>query len=107
MYVVDKNALPNDNFEGGKYGPSTVSIIFSESGPGDGPRLHRHPYDETWIVQEGRVQVWIGEETAEVSAGAIAVAPPNTPHRFKNIGQEVARLICIHASPTFNTEWLE
>jgi mannose-6-phosphate isomerase-like protein (cupin superfamily) len=107
MYVIKRSSLPSNTFEGAKHGPSTVSIILSESQPGDGPRLHRHPYDETWIVQEGRVQVWIGEETGEASAGDIAVAPPNTPHKFKNVGQDVARLICIHASPTVIGEWLE
>jgi mannose-6-phosphate isomerase-like protein (cupin superfamily) len=53
------------------------------------------------------VQVWIGEETGEASAGDMAVAPPNTPHKFKNVGQDVARLICVHASPTVIGEWLE
>jgi hypothetical protein len=33
--------------------------------------------------------------------------PTNTPHKFTNIGDDVARLICIHASPTVSTEWLE
>jgi mannose-6-phosphate isomerase-like protein (cupin superfamily) len=107
MYVTNKNSLPSNRYEGARHGPSTVTILFSENQPGDGPRLHRHPYDETWIVQEGRVQVWIGEETGEASGGDIAVAPPNTPHKFKNIGQDVAILICIHASPTVMTEWLE
>lgn len=107
MYVINRSSLPSNRYEGVRHGPATVTILFSDSPPGDGPRLHRHPYDETWIVQEGRVQVWIGEETGEASAGDIAVAPPNTPHKFTNIGEEVARLICIHASPTVSTEWLE
>jgi mannose-6-phosphate isomerase-like protein (cupin superfamily) len=107
MHIINKSSLPTNTYEGAKHGPSTVSIILSENEPGDGPRLHRHPYDETWIVQEGRVQVWIGEETGDASAGDILVAPPNTPHKFKNVGQDVARLICIHASPTIIGEWLE
>lgn len=107
MYAIQRSSLPTNRFEGARHGPSTISIIFSDSGPGDGPRLHRHPYDETWVIQEGRVQVWIGEETGEASAGDIVVSPPNTPHKFTNTGQALARLICIHASPTVSTEWLE
>jgi mannose-6-phosphate isomerase-like protein (cupin superfamily) len=53
------------------------------------------------------VQVWFGGETGEASAGDIAVAPPDTPHKFKTIGPDVARLICIHASTTIIGEWLE
>jgi mannose-6-phosphate isomerase-like protein (cupin superfamily) len=107
MYVINRSSLPSIRYEGAKHGPATVSILFSDSLPGEGPRLHRHLYDETWIVQEGRVQVWIGEETGEAGAGDIVVAPPNTPHRFTNVGQDVARLICIHASATVSTEWLK
>jgi mannose-6-phosphate isomerase-like protein (cupin superfamily) len=107
MYIINRESLPGNSYEGARHGPSTISIILSENEPGDGPRLHRHPYDETWMVQEGRVQVWIGDETAEASAGDIAVTPPNTPHKFSNIGKDVARLLCIHASPSFVTEWLE
>jgi mannose-6-phosphate isomerase-like protein (cupin superfamily) len=107
MHVMNRTSLESNEYEGAVHGPSTVSLIFSENPPGRGPRLHRHPYDETWIVQEGRVQLWIGEESREASVGDIAVAPPNTPHKFTNIGQDVARLVCIHASPNFSTEWLE
>jgi len=107
MHVVNRRSLPSNRFQGSDHGPARVSIILSESESGEGPRLHRHPYDETWIVLEGRVQVWIGEETGQASAGDIVVSPPDTPHKFQNIGQEVARLICIHASPTVVTEWLE
>lgn len=107
MYVINRSSIPSNTYRGAEHGPSTISIIFSESPPGDGPRLHRHPYDETWIVQQGRVQIWIGDETVEATAGDVAVAPPNSPHKFTNIGQDVATLICIHASPTVITEWLE
>jgi mannose-6-phosphate isomerase-like protein (cupin superfamily) len=107
MHVINEASLPTNTYVGAEHGPSTVSIIFSDSAPGEGPRLHRHPYDETWFVQEGRVQVWIGDETGEAGAGDIVVAPPNTPHKFRTIGGDVARLICIHASPTLSTEWLE
>ena len=37
----------------------------------------------------------------------IVVVPPDTPHRFVNTGDEPLRLIAIHASSRFVTEWLE
>ena len=30
-----------------------------------------------------------------------------TPHKFTNNGPREANLVCIHANPTFETEWLE
>jgi hypothetical protein len=29
------------------------------------------------------------------------------PHKFINSGHSRANLVCIHANPTFDTEWLE
>jgi quercetin dioxygenase-like cupin family protein len=39
-------------FEGVERGVG-VSLIFVDAPPGDGPRLHRHPYEEVFVVQEG------------------------------------------------------
>ena len=106
MNIVNKGALTTENFVGREH-QSSISLILTENQPGEGPRLHRHPYDETWLVEEGRVQLWIGDESGEAGAGDIAVAPPNTPHKFKNVGQGTAKLVCIHANPYLITEWLE
>jgi mannose-6-phosphate isomerase-like protein (cupin superfamily) len=35
------------------------------------------------------------------------IVPPGVPHRFTNDGPGKSKLVCIHASPTFVTEWLE
>jgi len=45
--------------------------------------------------------VTIGDQTREVNAGAIAVVPANTPHRFVNSGDTMLRQIDVHASPKF------
>ncbi len=50
---------------------------------------------------EGRATVTIGDQTREVNAGAIAVVPANTPHRFVNSGDTMLRQIDVHASPKF------
>jgi mannose-6-phosphate isomerase-like protein (cupin superfamily) len=82
-------------------------VILDHSRPGQGPRLHRHPYDETWIVQEGTLTFLVGDEQFTVGPGDVVIAPPNTPHKFTNDGPGRSSLVCIHASPTFDTEWLE
>jgi mannose-6-phosphate isomerase-like protein (cupin superfamily) len=33
--------------------------------------------------------------------------PPGVPHKFRNDGPGRSRLVCVHANPTFVTEWLE
>ncbi len=75
--------------------------------PGSGPSLHQHPYEEVFIVQEGRATYVLGDEERVVEAGEIVVAPANTPHRFVNSGDGPLRQVDIHASPRFIAEWLE
>jgi mannose-6-phosphate isomerase-like protein (cupin superfamily) len=50
---------------------------------------------------EGRATVTIADETREMKAGAIAVVPANTPHRFVNSGNTILRQIDVHASLQF------
>jgi quercetin dioxygenase-like cupin family protein len=92
-------------FEGGAYG-SNVSFILIDCPPGAGPSLHRHPYSETFVVMQGDVLFQVDEKETRVSAGCVVVVPPNTPHRFVNIGPGRLRQIDIHGADHFETEWL-
>jgi mannose-6-phosphate isomerase-like protein (cupin superfamily) len=106
MPVISSVTIKDSQLVGADYG-ATISIILDRSLLGQGPRLHRHPYDETWVVQEGTVRFQLGDTEYEAGSGDIIIAPPGIPHKFNNQGTERAKLICIHASPTFITEWLE
>ncbi len=106
MPVIPAASLPTGNLEGEEHG-ATVSLILDESDPGHGPRLHRHPYDETWVVVEGCLTFQSGAERLAAGPGDIVIVPPGTPHKFTNDGPGRSRLVCIHANPTFVTEWLE
>jgi mannose-6-phosphate isomerase-like protein (cupin superfamily) len=75
--------------------------------PGGGPKLHRHPYEEVFIVQEGTATFTAGDETVEVNGGQVVVVPAGVAHKFVNSGQERLRQVDIHASERFVTEWLE
>jgi mannose-6-phosphate isomerase-like protein (cupin superfamily) len=107
MRVVSSDSLADGRFEGGRYGPTSISMFLDEQPPGGGPRLHRHPYDETWIVLEGDVVFEVGDRHARARSGDIVLSPPDVPHKFTNQGPEHSRMICIHASPTIATEFLE
>lgn len=84
-----------------------VSAYIVNAPPGKGPPLHTHPYVEVIFMLEGRAALTIGDETREVEAGAIAVVPANTPHRFVNSGGGTLRQIDVHASPRFIQHDLE
>ena len=51
-----------------------VCIIFVEAPPGRGPALHRHPYEEIFIVQEGEALFVADGEERTVRAGEIELA---------------------------------
>lgn len=84
-----------------------LSFILVNAQPGRGPSLHRHPYEEVFIVQEGSVTFTKGDATLEAGGGEVVVVPPRTPHGFVNSGTEPLRMVAIHHSPTFITEWLD
>ncbi|HEX6543232.1 MAG TPA: cupin domain-containing protein, partial [Ktedonobacterales bacterium] len=80
-------------FQGYQHGESNVSFIWIDLPPGHGPRLHKHPYEEIFIIQEGRARFTVGAETLEATAGQIIVVPPETPHKFINIGDGPLRQV--------------
>ena len=71
-----------------------------------GPKLHRHPYAEVFLVQESATFT-VGEDTIDVTGGQILIAPAGVPHKFVNSGAGPLRQIDIHANDRFVTEWLE
>jgi len=91
-------------FEGREHG-SSVSFFVGTFDAGTGPGLHRHPYDETFIVEAGSATFTVGDETLELEAGQIAVVPANTPHKF--VSGEGFRLISISPSNRMEQENLD
>ena len=88
-------------------GEAGISIILeSRSQPGTGPRLHRHPYAETFIIRRGSATFTIGSDQLVGRAGQVLVVPAQTPHRFST-GPDGYEAVHIHASPRFITDWLE
>ncbi len=106
MTVIKTNPKETETIEGAEHGAS-ISLILDHSDPGHGPRLHRHPYDETWLVVEGTINFHAGEETCAAGPGDVVIIPANTPHKFTNEGGAPSRLVCIHANPTVIGERLE
>ena len=103
--LVDDGA--SASFVGSAHDAGNVSFIWVEAQPGEGPRLHRHPYAETFILLEGTATFTVGHEQIMAHAGDIVVGPANVPHRFVNTGTGILRQIDIHDAARFSTEWLE
>ncbi|WP_372013877.1 cupin domain-containing protein [Pseudoxanthomonas sp. 10H] len=87
------------SIEGVAVGGAVTVLAYGNDTPGTGPRLHVHPYDETFIVVEGRARFFVGETTIEASAGETVFGPAGVPHRFENLGPGRLQTIDIHHSP--------
>jgi quercetin dioxygenase-like cupin family protein len=90
---------------GERYG-ANVSLIIVDTPPGQGPGLHRHPYEEVFVVHSGEADFTVGDEVVRAGPGQVVIVHAGTPHGFKSVGPENARMVNIHTSPTFVTEWL-
>jgi mannose-6-phosphate isomerase-like protein (cupin superfamily) len=108
--IIDFDDLPHEphshELVGADSGDVPFSVILVHSRPGIGPKLHRHPYADVFIVESGRAKFQIGEERVEVEAGHIVVSPPGKAHGFTNSGIDELRLVAIHGAHRFDTERL-
>jgi mannose-6-phosphate isomerase-like protein (cupin superfamily) len=108
--IVDLDDLDHaehsHEFVGADHGDVPFSVILVHSRPGVGPKLHRHPYAEVFIVESGQATFRIGDSTTVVEGGHIVVSPPGEAHGFTNTGDDELRLTAIHGAARFTTEWL-
>jgi quercetin dioxygenase-like cupin family protein len=110
--IIRLDDLPPSNiareFVGADHGGVGICAIFVEAPPGAGPSLHRHPYPEVIVTQEGTATFHLGEEREprEVTAGQMVVIPAGQWHAFVNSGDGPLRQVDIHVSASFATEWL-
>ncbi len=109
--VLSRDALPRDGytyeFEGSRYDETQVSFIWVDMPPGHGVRLHKHPYKEIFVIQEGAATFTVGSASLEAHAGQVIIVPAETPHKFVNTGGGPLRQVDIHLCSEFVTVWLE
>ena len=102
--------LPGDRnvmeIEGKAHG-AKVTVLLEHMQPGTGPKLHWHPYGETWVVVEGRIAFSDGKRTQEAGPGDVVYVAPEEHHKFMVTSEQRIKMICIHQSEEFITHWLE
>jgi mannose-6-phosphate isomerase-like protein (cupin superfamily) len=109
--ILNRDELPRDGntyeFQGFLHNNTDVSFIWVDMPPGQGVRLHKHPYQEIFIIQEGSATFTVGSTSLEAQAGQIIMVPGDVPHKFINSGERQLRQIDIHLNKQFITIWLE
>ena len=106
-YVINREQLAvRGELQGFEHGDTGISLIFVDAEPGGGPALHRHDYDEVFVVLEGEATMTAGDREIKAGPGDVVVVPAGMPHAFVNSGSARLRQIDIHLSPRYATEWL-
>ncbi|HVG96975.1 MAG TPA: cupin domain-containing protein [Chloroflexota bacterium] len=93
--------------EGNRYGLDHLTLVMGETAPGLGAHLHRHTYEELFIVHGGRGTYTVGEVTVEAGAGDVVLVPSGVPHGFTNNAQETLFHTAVHASGNFAAERID
>lgn len=95
-------ALPGPyrgSVNGEALGANVTVLTYGNDEPGTGPALHVHPYDEVFVVQQGRARFFVGETVIDAEAGEVVLGPAAIPHRFVNLGPGRLQTLDIHLSP--------
>ena len=109
--LLHRDELPYDGntyeFQGIQHKDTNVSFIWVDMPPGGTIRLHKHPYEEIFIIQEGLATFTVDSVTLEARAGQIIIVPAEVPHKFMNLSDKQLKQIDIHVNKQFITDWLE
>ena len=109
--IINRDDLPYDGntyeFVGSQYQDTEISFIWVDMPPGGLVRLHKHPYKEIFIIQEGTATFTVGSIILEAYAGQIIIVPADVPHKFMNSSDKQLKQIDIHINKQFITDWLE
>ena len=57
-----------------------ISVAFNEVAAGAEVPLHRHIHETIDILQEGEMEMTIGNDTVRMTAGTVVTVPSNVPH---------------------------
>jgi mannose-6-phosphate isomerase-like protein (cupin superfamily) len=115
MQVIKKGDLPTVRlngevsahvFDGSQHGVSCSAFIV-DAASGVGPRRHRHPYDEIFVIVEGTVRLEADGEVLEVSPEEICVVPAGVAHAFTNVGDTRAKMVNLHLAAQVVTEFVD
>lgn len=84
-----------------------LTVLNERIAPGDRIPLHEHTDDEVFFLDEGRLEVRLGDERREISAGAVVFVPARVAHGFENPGESVARIHAVFPRSRLTIRYFE
>lgn len=75
---------------------AVVYLTVMEPGADTGEEGFSQSGEETGYVIEGKLELWVGKQKFELDAGDCFCFSSTTPHRCRNPGQTLTRLVGVH-----------
>ncbi len=91
---------------GGNY-VQGLTVFKEKIAPGNKIPMHQHTIEEVLFVDEGEIEVRLGEVRNVVDPGAIVFIPAKTQHGFKNVGETVAKIHAVFPVHEISIRYLE
>jgi quercetin dioxygenase-like cupin family protein len=61
-----------------------LTVVEAKAGRGDASPVHTHTSDdEAFLLLDGAMTVWVGDQRSELRPGGIGFLPRNIPHAFR------------------------
>ena len=116
-HLVERNELPDFPvgplgsaarlLHGEPQGLAGVSLMLATLQPGEGPALHRHPYDEVFVLGDGEATFTIDGDLHRATQDQVVIVLAGVPHAFTNSGNAPLAMTAIHVAPKIEILWLE
>jgi quercetin dioxygenase-like cupin family protein len=89
---MSDNNTPNVLLRGEESNGHLAVVELSGNGR---PPLHRHDFDETFLVLDGELTFQLGDEIVTRRAGELAFAPRGVPHTYANLSGAPAHALMV------------
>ena len=89
--------------EGDDLNANVTLLFYATDEVGAGPAWHVHPYDEIFVIREGRARFTIGDKKIDAEKGDVLSGPAAVPHKYENLGPGRLESIDIH----LNRQWIQ
>ena len=74
-------------------GAAETAVVYFEIDPGHKLATHTDSAEEILYIAQGEGEAHVGDETARVSAGDLAVVPAMAPHGIRNVGDTRLKVV--------------
>ena len=85
----------------------SLSLFFEIVAPGDAGALHRHTSDEAIFIEDGHLEIRIGERIEVIGPDDVAFVPQGTPHAWRNPGPEPIRFRAVFPTDVVEMQLVE